>query len=118
MPPGQRRFRAIIQTPQEVQSASGEVSTVWVDLRTVWAAVVPMRGQQYFASQQVQAGQAFAIRLAYKTGYRTNQRIRVPVEGGFQIYDIIDVIDPHMRHRTIELMCRLRESDGFLSQKP
>jgi SPP1 family predicted phage head-tail adaptor len=117
MSAGRYNKRITIQLRVESQSASGEVTYSWADWREVWAEIAPSRGSQYFAAQQLQNQQPVTIRMRYMPGIRTDQRVKVVVEGVNQYYAIDSVIDPAFGHKQIELMCRMIESDGFQVQK-
>lgn len=114
------RYRHVITVQRKVenQSTSGAVSNVWQDFRPgVRANVKPLRGNQYFAAQQLQSQQSVIIETRYLEGYRTGQRIVFMVEGFPQYYEIIDIINKENRNRELEFMCKLHESDGLHGEK-
>jgi len=115
---GRYRHRVTIQRPVEVQAGSGDVTQTWADLATVWARITPARGEKYLAAQQIDDAQAVAFRIRYRLGIRPNQRLKYSPEPGlYKLYDVVDVLEINERRREIEMMCRLRGSDGFRNEK-
>ena len=115
---GKLRHRVTIQRRQESQSTSGEVSWLWYDWLEVWAHVKPATGDKYFTAAQIDSSQSIIVTVRWRKGYRTDQRVVFDREDGrYQIYDIDAVVEPGIGHRYIDLMCRMREADGFRSAK-
>jgi SPP1 family predicted phage head-tail adaptor len=52
--PGERRERITLQQKQVTRNAIGEAIHTWADVATVWAAVRPLRGTQFYAANQMQ----------------------------------------------------------------
>lgn len=115
---GRLRYRVTVQRRAEVQSASGEVSYTWVDWRTVWADVVQARGAKYLAAGQIEQAQDVTVTVRYRTGYRTDQRVRFEHETGeFQTLDVVSVVPGRNDLHVLELQCKLRQADGFQGAK-
>lgn len=96
------RHRVTIQQKGKVQDEYGQEREDWMDVATVWAAVEPLRGREYFEAHQVQAEVTTRIRIRYRPGVRPDMRV---VYNG-RIFNIQSVIDPEERHRELQLMCR------------
>lgn len=112
------RHRVTVQRQVRAQSASGEVSWTWEDWRTVWGDVVHARGSKYLAAQQIEAAQDVTVVVRYRTGYRTDQRLRFEHETGeFQTLDILGIVHVRNDPSKVELQCKLREADGFQGAK-
>lgn len=101
---GSLRYRLILQSPPSTQSTSGAVSGAWTDGDTVWASIEPLRGQERFAAQVVQAEVSVRVRLRYRSGVTTTMRLANLAKTRF--FDILAVIDPGERHQELELLCR------------
>lgn len=99
---GKLRHRITIQEHVTGQDEFGQPRDDWRDVTTVWAAVEPLRGREYFAAQQVQADVTARIRIRYRKGIRPEMR---SLYDG-RLYDILSVIDPEERHQELQLMCR------------
>lgn len=115
---GRLRYRVTVQKRVQSQSGSGEVTWVWQDWRTVWADIVQARGAKYAAADQIEAAQDVTLTVRYRTGYRTDQRVRVEHETGqFQTLEIVAVVPVRNDLNALELQCKLRQADGYRSGK-
>lgn len=103
MNPGALRHRVTIQKPREGQSRAGQPVQEWDEVATVWAAVEPLRGREYWAAAQVQAEATTRVRIRYRKGIRPDMRV---VYGGRIFQIVAPPIDPEERHREIHLMCK------------
>lgn len=106
--------RVTVQRPVDVRSSSGEVTRTWEDWRTVWASVLPIAGNKFFAADQVQSSVTHTVKVRFQNGYRTNQRIVHEVEPGVSQYMAIEAVLPLRddKHH-LDLMCVLREAEGW-----
>lgn len=96
------RHRVTLQRRVTVTDNEGFTTEQWQDWVTVWAAVEPIRGREYFAAAAVEAEVTLRIRIRYRAGVTPDMRVAY----GQRIFDIQSVIDVGGRHREIELMCR------------
>lgn len=96
------RHRVTLQQRAADQDEAGQPVDTWKDVATVWGAVEPLRGREYFAAAQVQAEVTTRIRIRYCRGIRPD--MRVLYDG--RLFNILSVIDPEERHRELQLMCR------------
>ncbi|MGB9780623.1 phage head closure protein [Caldanaerobacter sp.] len=99
---GELRHRITIQQPVESSNTFGEVEKTWQDVATVWASIEPLRGREYFNSQQINAEVTTQIRIRYRPGIKPKMRVVY----GERIFDIQSVIDVEERHKEIHLMCK------------
>lgn len=74
----------------------------WQDWATVWAAVEPIRGREYFAAAAVEAEGTVRIRIRYRAGVTPDMRVVY----GQRVFWVQSVIDVGGRHREAQLMCR------------
>lgn len=115
---GRLRYRVTVQRRVESRSGSGAITWTWADWRTVWADVLEARGAKYLAAAQIQAAQDVTIVVRYRTGYRTDQRVRFEHETGeFQTLDIVSIASVRNDPGKLELTCRMREADGLQGVK-
>lgn len=117
MKSGRLDQRVTIQQRVESRDGFGAVVWTWEDLATIWAAVEPLRGDEFFAAAQVQNRLMTRIRIRYRAGIRAKQRVAVPVEvEGSPIpvrYYDIESVQEVGRRQELHLICVDRESDGF-----
>ena len=117
MEAGPLRHRITIQRRAESQGATGEVTWAWVDHATVWAAIEPLMGREYFAAAQVQQENNVRIRLRYRADLNTTMRVRHGDDIGspsvFTLYEILSISSPREEHRELLLMCKSSSGEGW-----
>lgn len=74
----------------------------WDDVRTVWAAIDPVSGREFYAAEQSQSEVTHKIRCRYFSGLTTAMRI---LHQGRK-YRIISVIDWELRHESFLIMAK------------
>lgn len=95
--------RVIIQqTTESRDSSTGSVINTWGTFATVWAAVEPISGREYFSSQQVNSEITARIRIRYLPGVTSKMRISYDS----RLFDIQSVIDIDEQHRELHFMCK------------
>ena len=98
---GRLRHRVTLQVPTRDPAFGSE--TVWADYATVWAAVEPLRGREFYAAQQVASEVTGKITLRYLAGVAPEMRVL----WGSRIYEILSPpIDPEERHLELQLLVR------------
>jgi len=102
---GLRRHLATIQRKTTSQNTYGEDAGAWVDDSECWAAIMPLRGDEFFANQQVQSSVTHKIYIKYQTlsdGTRINSTCRMVCDS--RIFNFQSVIDPEERQINLEIM--------------
>jgi len=99
---GELRHRVIIQQKYVTQDAEGITTESWADIATVWAAIEPLRGREFFDAAAVNAEVTTRIRIRYRSGIVPAMRVVY----GSQVYEIESVIDVGGRRRELELLCK------------
>ena len=105
MESGKLRHRIVIQRKIIIKNSYGEDTITWVDDCNRWAGIYPLRGEQYYDAQQVQAGITHKIVLRYCTlqdGTLINPNCRIKHEERF--FEIISSINPEERNISLEIM--------------
>lgn len=74
----------------------------WADAATMWAAIDPISGREFYAAEQSQSEVSHKIRCRYRTGLDTAMRITY----GKRRFKIISLIDWEDRHESLLLMCK------------
>lgn len=104
---GRLRHRLTLQSQTETRDAYGGSIITWSTEATVWGAIEPLSGREYFAQAQIQSEVAVRIVMRYRTGIDTTWRVK---NDGL-IYNIESVINDSSRDRMLTLMCREGVSD-------
>ncbi|MDO4810541.1 MAG: phage head closure protein [Eubacteriales bacterium] len=104
--PGQMRNRITIQRHNGQVDRYGDPleldSSSWVPVATVWAAVDPVSGREFYEAQQSQSEVSYKVRCRYRSDIVPGMRIIF----GNHTLEIVSVIDWSMRHEHLLLMCR------------
>lgn len=101
MKAGGLRHKVQIQSKTEDRTATGAVTYTWTTFASPWAAIEPLYGREYFASQQVQAEVTTRIRIRYRVGVTPDMRVL----WGTRVFSIKSVINLDERNREMHLMC-------------
>lgn len=72
----------------------------WVDVATVWAAVDPVSGREFYEAQQSQSDVTHKIRCRYRRGLDTSMRIKL----GSRVMEVRSIIDWEERHESLLIM--------------
>jgi len=102
MQAGRLRKRLILQSKEETRDSYGAALITWTTEGTVWGAIEPLSGKEYFSQQAVQAEAQVRIVIRYYSGVLPSWRVS---HGGLY-YDILDVLNHDTRNRQLTLMCR------------
>ena len=84
------------------QDELGGVIEHWAPLATVWAAVEPLNGREFFAASTALAEVTTRIRVRYRAGLTVLDRINH--EGA--LHNITAIINPRSGDRELVLMCK------------
>ena len=98
---GRLRHRVTVEQPVVSSDGYGGNTVSWAIFATVWAAVEPLSGREYFQAQQAQATVTHKVAMRYIPGVTPRMRIK----HGSRYLNIISAIDTDERHRELVLMC-------------
>lgn len=74
----------------------------WESMATVWAAIDPISGKEFYAAEQSQSEVSHKVRCRYRNGINTAMRIKF----GERRFAILSVIDWEERHESLLIMCK------------
>lgn len=98
---GDLRYRITIQQNQPIKDNEAITVDNWTEFATVWGAVEPIRGREYFQAAAVNAENTVRFRIRYQKGITSKMRVSYD-ERTFNIQTVIDIDE---QHREIHLMC-------------
>lgn len=99
---GRMRHRVELQRLTERQDDVGGVSLEWNTYATVWAAVEPIRGREYFIREQVAGDVSHRVVMRWRSGVSVRDRV---LHDGRQL-EVESVLDRDERRVELELMAR------------
>jgi SPP1 family predicted phage head-tail adaptor len=96
------RNRITLQQKLITKDPEGIPMETWQDTITIWAAVEPLRGREYFQAATVQSQNMTRFTTRYHKGITSEIRILYDNKP----YDIQSIIDVNGRHQQLELMAK------------
>lgn len=111
---GRLRHRLILQSKSESRDAYGAAIIRWSAQDTVWGAVEPLSGKEYFSQQAVQSESKVRIVIRYHSSITESWRVS---HNGLY-YDVLNVLNENTRDRMLILMCSegMREDEDTVEQ--
>ena len=97
-PAGKRDKRVTIESKSVTINGIGEEVVTWATFATRWAAVLPIRGREFFAAEQTLSSVDYRVNLLKPLAITREMRIKV----GSVTMDIVSIID---HDNELELMC-------------
>lgn len=100
---GDLRHRVVIehQPAPQTRNGLGEVTTPWVELATVWAAVEPLTGSEAIQQAREEAQVSHRVRIRRRTDVTPAMRVVY----GAKVFNILAVLDANKPGET-QLACR------------
>lgn len=104
---GRLRHRITLETWGVAQDpATGIVTEGWTPVGEVWAAIEPLSGREFIASQAEQSTISTRITIAWRDGLDPQMRVRHATAQGDVLYDVHAVLpDPDSLREWVTLMC-------------
>lgn len=101
MQAGRLRHRVELQRPDGTsRNRFNEARLNYTTAAHVWAAVEPLRGNEYMESQKLRAELTYRIRIRYYPGVTTEWRVKF----GDRLFNIQSVINVEEHNREMQLM--------------
>ena len=109
---GELRHRITIEKKVRTRDTFGEETVKWSTDVSVYANVMPLRGNQYFASQQLQSGVTHRIRARHFTMGNSTM-----IQPGYcrisfkdRKFTILSALNPDERNIYLDFMCSEEQS--------
>lgn len=100
-----KRVKVQQEQPTGAKNAYGQDIIAPVDITTIWAAIEPLRGQEFFAAMRENAEVTTRIRIRYRTGIDRTMLIK----HGSITFEILYTINPEFANVELQLMCKERQ---------
>lgn len=97
---GALRHRITIQQLTVSQDAAGGTVSSWSTFATVWGAVEPLSGREFWQAQQANSEVQGRIRIRNLAGVKPEMRIVF----GTRTYEILSIVQPEQRPIEIHLL--------------
>ena len=101
---GQLRHRLEIQEKRSVMDEWGNQVSEWFTVATAWAAIEPIRGEEYWAAGAQRGETIHRVTMRYVPGVTPEHRLLF----GDRILEIESTLNLEERSRLLELLCKER----------
>lgn len=101
-----RVHRIRIESASETQNSAGEPIPSWSPFAVVWAAVVPLHGDESFGGREVNATVSHRIEMHYLSGVTPKMRATFKD----RIFDFQQVVNVGERNRDMEILALERDA--------
>ena len=101
---GDLRQRLMLERVSRVNDGGGGASESWAVVATLWAALMPLAGNEDLDADALSGSLTHEIWLRYRAGVVPDMRLRM----GARIFDVRSVIDVEERGRWLRLLCEER----------
>ena len=95
MQSGKRNRRCIIERRSDLQNATGEVISTWVEYAKRWSFIRPLSGTEVVQAKQVGASTTHELTMLYCDGLNPDMRIRY----GERIFNIKSIVNAGDRNK-------------------
>ncbi len=102
---GKLNQRIILQQYTPTQDSSGSVTEAWTTLATVWAAIRPLQGREYWAANQEQIEATHEVTIRWRRDVSSINRILF----GSRIFDIKAAINTDEANKWLIMICMERD---------
>lgn len=111
-----RNHEAAIQYQTSLLDDMTGIGGEWVEFAQCYADVRPLRGEELFHAQQVQAQATYLIETEFIPHVKPQMRVRVPqdelvnqddieADVNFRVFEIRSAINVNEANRSLELLC-------------
>lgn len=101
---GRLRFRVCVEEATEERNAVGEVVQVWAPVKTIYASIDPLRGEERLTMQQVKA--TIDTKITARTLAVRDVTAKMRFTYGERVFDIDSSIDFQSRGIFSEIFCK------------
>ena len=99
---GRLKHRITFQRLSQSKNEYGELADEWLDIKTVWAEIKPVSGNQFFAAKQINSEISHNVYIRYRTDLKPSMRIKFKE----RIFEILYLMNVNEGNRLIQLYCK------------
>lgn len=101
---GRLRHRLYLQQSTQTRTASGGYEDGWATIATIWGAVEPLKGREFFENAQVEGDVTHRIVIRSRAEVTTKHRF-IHIEKN-RVFNVVSVINPNERDISMEIMAK------------
>ena len=99
---GRLKHRITFQELSKSQNEYGELVEKWIDIKTVWAEIKPVSGNQFFAAKQINSEISHNVYIRYRTDLKPSMRIKFKE----RVFEILYLMNVNEDNRLMQIYCK------------
>lgn len=99
---GRLNKRITFQELGQDKDSYGEIVEAWLDLKTVWAEIAPVSGNQFFAAKQINSEITHNVYIRYKKDLKPSMRILF--KG--RVFEILYIMNVKEESSLLQIYCK------------
>lgn len=102
MNPGRLNKKITFQQLCQDKDEYGEIVEEWLDIKTVWAEIAPVSGNQFFAAKQINSEISHNVYVRYCNDLSPSMRIKFRD----RIFEILYIMNVKEENRLLQIYCK------------
>ena len=99
---GDLKNRVVLEAQSRTPDGMGGFSSTWIAVKTIYAAIWPMKMDEAFEGGRTVAVATHRIRIRYRRVLKPAWRVRF----GTKYFSIVSIINPGTEYKMLDLMCK------------
>ncbi len=99
---GRLNRKIALQSATTAKDGHGQDIATWAGYATVWASIVPLRGNELLIAQQISAETTHIVTIYYRSDVTTEHRIKY----GARIFEIVSKLNTNEANIELIMQCR------------
>lgn len=99
---GRLKHRITFQQLGQSKDEYGEIVEEWVGIKTVWAEISPVSGQQFFVAKQINSEISHNVYIRYRDDLKPSMRIKFKGRS----FEILYIMNVKEENRLMQIYCK------------
>lgn len=99
---GRLKHRITFQELSRRKNEYGELVDEWLDIKTVWAEIKPVSGNQFFAAKQISSEISHNVYIRYRDELNPSMRIKFKE----RVFEILYLMNVNEDNRLMQIYCK------------
>lgn len=99
---GRLKHKITFQQLGKDKNGYGEIIEKWVDIKTVWAEIKPVSGNQFFAAKQINSEISHNVYIRYRADLKPSMRIKYKE----RVFEILYLMNVNEENWLMQIYCK------------
>lgn len=99
---GRLKHRITFQELSQNKNEYGELVEEWLDIKTVWAEIKPVSGNQFFAAKQINSEISHNVYIRYRTDLKPSMRIKFKE----RVFEVLYLMNVNEDNQLMQIYCK------------